>query len=192
MAAEELYDDRTLFASIAEGDEKAFGIFFHKYHLKIYTFILRSVRWEGQAEELTHDVLLSVWTQQTKLAAVENPQAYLFSIVYHKIYSCLRQQVREKRRLQQLPADGVSRVTQETLDANESRQLIEQAIQQLPPQRKKIYLLRHQEGMSYEDIARHMQISPNTVKNQLGEALKSIRRHVKGSGLLLAILQHWL
>jgi RNA polymerase sigma-70 factor (ECF subfamily) len=191
ISATDLYDDFTLFSSISKGDEQAFGILFHKYRLKIYTFILRSVKSESLAEELTHDVLLSIWVQQEKLTSIENPQGYLFSIVYHKIYTCLQQQAREKKKRQQLPTDEVSYITEEMLDANESKRLLHEAVQQLPPQRKKIYQLRHEEGMSYEHIASDLNISPNTVKNQLVEAVKSIRLYIQKACFFLLFFHYW-
>jgi RNA polymerase sigma-70 factor (ECF subfamily) len=62
--------------------------------------------------------------------------------------------------------------------AKEYNQVIKDAIEQLPPQRKLIYQLHKEEGMNYQQIADELQISKHTVKNQLFSAVQSIRRFI--------------
>lgn len=49
------------------------------------------------------------------------------------------------------------------------------AIDKLPPERKKIFLLSKRDGLKYQEIAEELHISVKTVENQIGKALKALR-----------------
>jgi RNA polymerase sigma factor (sigma-70 family) len=72
---------------------------------------------------------------------------------------------------------------------NNSEQLIEEAAELLPPQRKKVFVLSRKQGLSRQEIARELNISANTVDNHLREALIFIRAYLqKTPGASLTIL----
>ena len=62
--------------------------------------------------------------------------------------------------------------------AKEYNQIIQRAIDQLPPQRKLIYQLNKEDGLSYQQIAEELNISRHTVKNQLFSAVQSVRSYI--------------
>jgi RNA polymerase sigma-70 factor (ECF subfamily) len=61
----------------------------------------------------------------------------------------------------------------------EYRCIIEAAILQLSPQRKKVFTLSRKEGMTHEEIARELNLSPSTIKRTISDALESIRTYLK-------------
>jgi RNA polymerase sigma-70 factor (ECF subfamily) len=68
----------------------------------------------------------------------------------------------------------------------EYSQIIQKAIDHLPPQRKLIYYLNREKGLNYQEIATELDISKHTVKNQLSTALQSIKSFInKSAGLFL-------
>jgi RNA polymerase sigma-70 factor (ECF subfamily) len=84
-----------------------------------------------------------------------------------------------------------SNVTEETLDLNQSQALLNEAIEQLPPQRKRVFLLSRQEGLSHNEIAERMNLSPKTVNNHLVEALRFIKTYIQqkpGTSLTLLMI----
>jgi len=191
MQVRELYDDHALFAAIAKGDEKAFNVFFDKYRLKIYSFILRSLRSEKLAEELTHDVLLGIWVQQERLLDIANPQGYLFAIVYNKIYSALSQLAKERQIDRSVFPEIADNSTMESLDARISAELMEKVIRTMPEQRQKVYRMSREAGMSHAEIAEALRISQNTVKNHIVDALYYLREQLKDAGIPLIIILFW-
>jgi RNA polymerase sigma factor (sigma-70 family) len=63
--------------------------------------------------------------------------------------------------------------------------LLERAITLLSPQRRQVYCLSRNQGMNYEQIAAQLQLSRNTVKNHLVEALRFIRKYLVKNGISL-------
>lgn len=78
--------------------------------------------------------------------------------------------------------------TIQTIRINEIKKLVAQAVAQLSEQRKRIYLLSRNEGMTIPEIALALQISPNTVKNALVISLKQIREYLARHGYTLSVL----
>ena len=62
--------------------------------------------------------------------------------------------------------------------AQEIKLLIEMTVTQMPAQRRRIYILSRDKGISNEDIANQLNISKKTVENQLSLAFKEIRKVV--------------
>jgi len=72
--------------------------------------------------------------------------------------------------------------------------LIDKAIDKLPPQQKKVYLLHNQEGMGYQAIALQLGLSATTVKKHMSLALRNIREYVHSHmdpvSIILLLLLH--
>src|SRR5690625_2372420 len=141
------------------------------------------------SEEIVQEVFVSLWEHRSSLNKIENPQPYLFSIVYHTISAHLKKLATEKNMKQKMKnkAPKGKNFTEEAFEEKETRQLLQKIIQKLPSQQQIIYKLSKQEGLSRNEIAEQLQISPNTVKNHLLKATKYIRKHFE-KALILVIL----
>jgi RNA polymerase sigma factor (sigma-70 family) len=70
---------------------------------------------------------------------------------------------------------------------NEINKIVAIAVEKLPEQRKKIYQLSRGDGKTIPEIAETLGISPNTVKNALVMALKSIRIQLDQHGITFVL-----
>src|SRR5262249_8733729 len=66
--------------------------------------------------------------------------------------------------------------------------VLQEAIDRLPPKCREIFLLSRFSKLSYKEIASSLDISPKTVENQLGKALKLLRAYLKANGVGLALI----
>ena len=177
---------RTLFDAIAQGNETAFEALFVQYRSKVYAVAFKWTKSAYAAEEITQDTFISLWTSRAQLPAVNDPEAYVYTIVYNKISRYLKRETNRSRilRLSVWNKRAYSNETEETVFANNSQQFINNAISKLPPQKKLIYQLSRQQGKSYEEIAQVLHLSRNTVKTHLIKAMKFIRDYMKEHALL--------
>jgi RNA polymerase sigma-70 factor (ECF subfamily) len=74
------------------------------------------------------------------------------------------------------------------MEFKESEELINQAVEQLPPQQKKIYLLSRWSGLNHDQIANELSISKRTVSNQVTKALKFIKQYLGKTTTAVIIL----
>src|SRR5580692_1543948 len=126
------------------------------------------------------------------LPGIGNLDGYIFTIARNKTLNHLRKaayDVRLLRELQEraLSADVSNNVEERAL-VSEYDRLLQDALARLSPQRRLVYLLSRQRGLDHAEIANQLQLSRNTVKNHMVEALRFIRHYFVEHGSILVIL----
>lgn len=183
------HNEKELFARIANGDEAAFALLFNLYLPKLYPFIIKFTRSEQATGDIVQETFLRVWLNRDKLEEIENPGGWLFKVASNECYTYARKMVLHNKFSHPLLAEqGTATTTEDWLDLKGLNRLIGEAVDQLPPQRKRIYQMSRNEGKTIPEIAAALSISPNTVKNALVTSLKNIREYLINSGISLSIL----
>lgn len=184
---------RQLLARIAAGDEQAFSIFFDAYRWRFFNAILKMTGSKTAAEEIVQDLFLQIWQKKEQLARIEQPDSYLFTAVYRRVYRYYKQEARKSALYQGLIGGEhpIANTTEEMVIASESDRLILEAIEKLPAQQKQIFIMSRRQGMSREEISKVLKLSPNTVRNHLYQAIKFIKAHL-GASYLSAFVACWL
>lgn len=183
------YNEKVLFQLIAAGDEKAFDTLFNLFLPRLYPFIIKLTRSEQATQEIIQETFIRVWLNRDKLPGIDNPGGWLFKVTSNECYSYLRKSVLNNKFFNTIdtepdPVDA----TYEELDLKELNRLIGEAVDKLPPQRKKIFQLSREQGKSIPEIAATLNLSPNTVKNALVSSLKFIREYLGKYDVLFLIL----
>lgn len=185
------YNDAALFSEMGLGNEEAFEVFFHRYNTKVYYFILHIVKDGEIAEELVHDVFLKIWLNRNGLQHIENPGNYLFVAAKNHALNQLDKAAAERRDRQPLD-DGQALPDktdpEEQLSYKESLALIAQAVRELPEQQRLVFQLSKEQGLSRDEIAVQLNVSPHTVKNHLGSARKSIQQYMQAHGKIMGAI----
>ena len=163
---------------------------FRRYDKRIYPFVLKMIRNSALAEEITQEIFIKLWQHRAKLSSIDRPEAYILTIAARHTLDQIKKRLNENKMLQGLLAskEGSHNDTEEKLLLRDRAALIQLAVDQLPPQQKSVYELSRLEGMNYEQIAQQLQISPNTVRNHLVKALRSIRDYMDQQDELPAVL----
>lgn len=190
MAVTRLHNEKALLNQVAQGDESAFRIVFDHYRDAIYAFALKVTRHESIAEEIVQDVFMKIWINRSGLPAVRELTDFLYIIARNHTYNSLRRLARERKlRLNttdNLNIPGAS--AEATILQRDYDRLLLQAIDRLSPQQKLVYTLGRQQGLTREEIAAQLQISPETVKVHMAQALKSLRAYFKDHTDALLVL----
>ena len=172
--------DAHFIKQLSKGDEKAFEKLFMERHAQVYTYCLRLIRSEEAAEEIMHDVFLTVWKKREQLNPALSLNALLFKITKDLSFNYLKKAARElafRLDLKEKVCNTAGNFTEDQILSEEYDQLATLAINELPPQRRTIFLMRRQQEMSYEEIAEQLGISKNTVKVQLVKASKFLKEY---------------
>ena len=187
-----LTNENDLLARVAEGDERAFGIVFHHYRSKIYSYAFHLSGDTAQADELVQEVFLKVWLNRDKLPHVLRFENYLFTIARNQVFDMLKTIARESEFRRQIAGflDAGANPVEDQLLNRENELRLRQALDQLPPRQRLIFTLSRSQGMKHEEIADHLNISRHTVKTHLVQALKTLRTLLRfsGDGWLPALL----
>lgn len=185
-----LPNEKELFARMAGGDEAAFADIFFHYIPVLQPHIFRMTRSEEVMQDIIHETFLSIWVNRVKMLAVENHRAYIFTMSTNKTYNWMKKMAQERLAIAgaKSKTNDYSNDTEEMVDFNESAEFINQAVALLPPQKKLIFKLSREEGLSHEEIAERLNISKNTVSNHLTQSLLFIKDYLlkmPGGSLIL-------
>ncbi len=181
MDAKENIITERLIQQVAEGKENAFRQLFKKYEPVVYSVSLQLLGDSSKSRDICQDVFLSVWLNRHRLPAVNNFNAWLYTIARNRIYAM----VKEKNKLPVLFIEGVPldilpkgyNNTETALKVTEIKRVLHEAIALLPEKQKQVYLLIHEEGLSRKEVSAKMNVSAETIKTHAELALKKIRAY---------------
>lgn len=169
-----------ILTAIAKGDEISFRELFQLYKQKVYAYAMHFTHSATVSEEIVQEIFLKLWLNKKELQEVDRFEAYLYSITRNLCFDHLKKLAREQAMKQELSQSGT--ISDESVESkvifNNYESLIQQALELLPPQQKKIYTLSFYQGQKQEEIARHLHISYNTVKVHLAKARTTMRKYL--------------
>ncbi|NHA03795.1 sigma-70 family RNA polymerase sigma factor [Mucilaginibacter sp. HC2] len=171
-------DERELLMQVASGDEHAFRQLFMMYHQQLGEHMLRITNSIELAEEIVQDVFLKIWFTRESLVRVDNFKAYLFVISKNHALNCLKKLAKERAVIKQMEEAGTGNLHAEIAGTDMYYNLLDEAIDQLPPQQQKVYLLSRHGRLKYAEIADQLELSRETVKKYLQIATLSITEYV--------------
>lgn len=187
------HDEKKLVKLVAKGNELAFAQIFNHYRPIIYTNVLRLSASTIIAEEIVQDVFLKAWLKRQELPDIDNLGGWLYTIASRLTYNALKQQQRDLKRMSQedldenhlnISTDFHYQSTEMMLLDNKKTDLLQKAIDSLPQKQKEVFKLVRQQGLKRADAAVVLNISPETVKSNLSEAMIKIRAFVKSNPVL--------
>jgi RNA polymerase sigma-70 factor (family 1) len=176
------YQEKDLLARIAAGDENAFTQVFEMYRQRLYNYLLSITKFPVIAEDIVVDVFMKLWVGRELLTNVRDLEGFLHKVAYNKAMDFFTTTARHTRLLQ-VYAERIDNNREKTADElmvdDECRRILLEAVNQLPPQRKLIYTLSREQGLTHEQIAHALNLSRNTVKNSIVTATRSISEYLQ-------------
>jgi RNA polymerase sigma-70 factor (family 1) len=186
----EQHNERLLLQQVAKGDEEAFSILFKRYYQFLATHIFRITESREMAEEVVQDVFLKIWMAREALPEIQNIRSYLVTLSRNHGINTLKRQLREWEKLSEFITyeRQVSKNLQTSNTKDFQGTLIDEAIDNLPPRQKQVYLLHRHERQSYDQIAAKLGVGKESVKKNLQLASRSITDYIKGRLVSLLFL----
>jgi RNA polymerase sigma-70 factor (ECF subfamily) len=156
-----------------------FKILFTRFNKPIHDYVRAITGSHELAEEITQEIFIRLWRKRDSYNEIENMDHYIFRIARNECMRYFKKAAVETHMLRELQKrmTAESNNVTEYINYKESEGLLDKAIASLSPQRQKVYLLSRRQGLRIEEIAAEMQISYNTVRNHLVEALRQIRQY---------------
>lgn len=186
-----LYSDEYCLLKIKEGDEFYFNLIFKKYRNQLFNYLYKVSKSKEIAEEIVLDVFLKLWHGRDAITEIKKLESFLYSVAHNKAIDFFRAAKRNPV-LQEALWEAITEITTpESADArlhqHNLEALIREAVNQLSPQRKKVFELRQNEGLSYAEIGETLNISANTVRNHLAASIEFIREHLRKHNTLILL-----
>lgn len=173
-------DERHLLEQLRAGDHGAFLAIYHRYKLRLAGNLLRVLKSHELAEELLQELFVRLWIHREQIDPEQSIKSYLFRIGENLIRDTFRRAAKDKR-MQQHWLTAVSETyshVEELLISSETKTELYQAIDLLPPKRRRVFILCKLESKSYEEVGKLLNISPGTVNDHIRKANSFLRRYL--------------
>lgn len=159
-----------------EDSMTAFNALYHQHFPAVYANILRLVRDETAAQDIVQEVFIRLWERRKLLQEGQPAGNWLFVVSYNRSVNHLRSVLR--MRLQTADLSNAPGPEDDWQVHSIQLDMLEKAIDQLPPQRKKVFLLCKIQGKTYAEAATELKISHYTVKEHIVKATRFIREYI--------------
>jgi len=184
MIDDNIRTDQELSSLLRHGDKSAFARLYEMYSQRIYTNLIRLLKDEDLAQELLQEVFVRIWDKRETLQVETSFRSYLYRVSENLVRDFFRKAAKDKRMMEQLimAASELYIDNEELYIHKENNILLHQAIDTLPPQRRRIFILCKIEGKSYNEVSEITGVSVSTVNDHIVKATKAIRAHFVLSG----------
>lgn len=177
--------------NIKSGDEQAFELLFRKYYLRLCGFANKFIANTAESEEIVQEVFLNIWEKRTQLNMNDAIRPYLFKSVQNLCLNFI-----EHRKvvdnyyaviefLYKNQAEDFS--AYESVIYSEFQSKVDRAVDLLPDECRKIFLMSRHEELKYNEIAEKLGLSVKTVETQMGRALTKLKTELKDYLTILLI-----
>jgi len=144
---------------------------------------------EHLAEDVVQETFIKIWEQKKDLITSPDIRYYLITAVRNNCITAIRKTKTTQTHFTDNTPEPEPEpyLGQRQLRENETEQArkIKDALNQLPPKCKEVFLLVKLHNMSYKQAADSLDISVKTIENQMGKAIKILREHALVSSILL-------
>ena len=178
---------QALVKALKEGNQLAFSIVYKTYAAQTFSLAFKYLLNKELAEDAVQNLFLKLWLKKEEIDETKPINRYLFTMLKNDLLNTLR----DSKKNIYLLEDCLSMVLElEDNSQNENLKqeqmnIIQQALEQLSPQRRKDFEMKVSGKYSNQEIADKLNLSINTIKFQYSQSLKQIRATVGELSLLL-------
>tara|TARA_R110002050_G_scaffold4573_3_gene22160 strand:+ start:1581 stop:2180 length:600 start_codon:yes stop_codon:yes gene_type:complete len=193
-----VHNKKLLVKELIEGNNKAFRKLFDTYRGDVYAYSVSMLKTKVLAEEIVQDVFLKIWQHRDRLNPDLSFKSYVFTITRNLTFNLISKVANNRKLKEEVFYESQKSYSpiEDQIAENDYEIIKNKAIEQLPPKRKVIFQMSRDEGKSYEEISKELNISVSTVKGQMSKALTTIRDFLQTHGdvtLLITLLSsRWL
>jgi len=176
--------DAQLITRIAAQDQAALRGLYARHQARVFRFLLRLVRQEAIAEELTNEVFMEAWRHAASFEGKSSAATWLLSIAHHRAVSSLR-----RRREQSWNEEEAAEIAdaeddpEVQLQKTDKASLLRRCLEALSPEHREVIDLVYYHEMSIGEVSSIVGIPESTVKTRMFYARKRMSELLKTAGV---------
>jgi len=173
-------EERELVVRFKSGDQTAFNQLVRLYQKRVYAVAFRMVRDEEEAKDLTQEVFVKMY----KALADFRGEGSVFTWAYRATVNLSINHLRRKKIISWVPLLEAEEKPEEPkeglgdIETAQLKQAIAEAVKKLPPKQRAIFILRHYDELSNEEIALIVGKSVGAVKANYFQALQKMKKYL--------------
>ena len=166
--------DTELLKKLTKSDYSIFNEIYKRYWTKLYIYAYNVLRDKDVCEDIIQEIFTDLWLRRKKVK-IEKLSAYLFKSVKFQMAKYISKNKLSEYLTEQLDWVLLEESLEAYIDYNDLNEGIKKLLNQLPEKRREIFYMSRFENMKNQEIADKLNISIQTVKNQITESLKYLR-----------------
>ncbi len=159
---------------VKQNDYQNFNHLFFKHYAPLCSYVAAIIDDPSASEDIVQNLFVKFWTDREKISVHSNIEHYLFRAAKNSALNHLRSETNRKKTMDKLAALGCFNETGHN-EREDFLQELEKCINQLPGRSKEVLLLNRFEGLKQKEIAEKLNISVQTIKNQIWKSLKYLK-----------------
>lgn len=170
--------DPELSILLSEGDEIAYTEIYNRYHGALYIHVFNKLRHREDSRDIVHDLFISLWNNREKLVLKTTLSSYLYTAVRYKVFDLISHREVASRYVESVSrfSEQEDGVTDHAIREKQFLAIIEQEIAALPKKMRAIFEMSRNGNLSHKEIAAQLELSEKTVKKQINNSLKILRK----------------
>lgn len=187
------HTDSDLWLQVQQNDGGAFKCLFDRYWEKLYVYALNRLRSGTDAQDVVQTVMINLWCRRAAVSIGTTLAAYLHAAVQYEVLAHVSAAAKiagRKMALEQNVLPGFTRFI-DPVQMKELHAMVEAEVARLPDKMQQVYRLRQEKDLSVKEISRLLNVSEQTVRNQLNASYHKLRKHLKEAMLTAIFLQHF-
>ena len=162
---------------IANDDQSAYRLLYIHFYSRLFRFVMGLAKNKELSEEIVSDVFINIWRRRSRIEEITNLKLYLYvsakNITFNYLKKLNQENTTDLNSIEIEPEDPFSN-PDDAMITKEMNMQLKEAIKELPPKCKLIFTLIKEDGLTYKQTARLLNLSVSTIDNQLSIALKKI------------------
>lgn len=167
--------DVEIIKAIGKGNTAAFQQVFNAYYESLCRYAFTILKDSDEVEDIVQSLFLKIWEKRERLDIKNTIRSYLFKAVYHQCINQLEHRTVKLKHQMHTTHEMQSESQLPDTFPHELEENIIAAINGLPAQCRSIFMMSRYGELRYAEIAQQLNISVNTVENQISKALKILR-----------------
>lgn len=191
MTDYKLLIEEELIGLLKAGDERAFSVIYDRYKERLAGNLYKLLKSEELTKEILQDLFLKIWDTREQLDPEKSFRSYLFKIGENMVNDYYRRAARDRNMRDKmiLASTELYSHIEEQLFTKENAEMLQKAVDQMPPQRKQVFILCKLEGKSYKEVEQIMGINAKTINSHLFQANKFLKQYfTPKSGAAMAMV----
>lgn len=185
-------DDQVLIKKILDGSRSSFEELMKKYNRKIYNFVIRMVRNDEVAIELTQDFFIKIFSVLHKYNFQYKFSTWAYRICYNLVIDYIRKNqayvdslngdnISQKRLVES--KNYISKDGFDYLERDELKNYLWKTVNMIPVKYRELILMRYLQELKYDEIAEITELPVGTVKNRIFKAKELLRKEIEKDGM---------
>ena len=160
---------------VIDNDEKSYNEFYNLYYYVLVRYSNRIINAVDVAEDIVTEFLIRFFKNKETAINILNVESYLFQSIKNESIKYIQRNKFSDFDDRYFSLESLDLNPHQQLVFDELQQLLKNAIDQLPPKMKEVFLLIREEGLSYKEISAQLGISVKTIENHMTRAIAQLR-----------------